>query len=369
MGVGGAERQYYVLMNAVRTHAWRPVLVTLNGKGRFFDDASAAGVECHYLAVPSWRLVRGLRRLHETIAQSGAEVILARGFTAATLARLVTLVMRAPPPVIVAEHSTGPSVHQRWYHALIERMLIPLTTRFVAVANNQLEYLVNDKKLPPSRIDVIHNGIEFEPYLGVDRMLARRFLGIPDHAFVVGIVAALRPEKDHLTFLQAASLLDAAAPGCWYLLAGEGPMRSRIEGEIERLGMRDHVLMLGTVEDVSQVYAALDVFTLSSNTVETLPMAGLEAMGSAVSVVATAVGGVPELVDDGVTGVLVPPNDPEALFCAWKSLYDDRALCYSMGQAGRKRAMVDFSAERMGVAYVRLFDRLAPQSSVSEGGA
>lgn len=359
MGVGGAERQYFVLMTALAESGWRPVLVTLNGTGRFFDEALSAGIDARFLDVPTRRPILGALRLRRAMLDVGAEVVLARGFTASALARLASRALRPRPAVVIAEHSTGPAPHQRWYHRLVERLLIPLADQFVAVAENQLDYLVESKRLPPDRIKVVHNGIDYAPYLDADRASARSHLGIGASDFVVGIVAALRPEKDHLSFIRAAALLDEATGSgrCRFVVAGDGPMRSLAEREIERHGLNERFIMLGAVDDVAAVYASLDVFTLCSTTVETLPMAGLEAMGSGIAVVATDVGGLPELVDSGRTGILVSPGDPKKLCDSWKLLYDDRTLCRAMGLAGREKAVSEFSAVRMGEGYAMVFER------------
>lgn len=360
MGVGGAERQFYLLMRALLGTRWTPLLVTLNGRGRFFDEAKSSGIESIYLEIPSLDLFRGARAVRALMRRPDVDVVLARGFSATTLARLAKIGLRNAPAVVVAEHSTGRSASRRWRHDVIDRLLAPVASAFVAVAHSQVPYLIGDKALPSSRIRVIHNGIEYDPYLNSNRKVARAELGFGSDEFVVGIVAALRPEKDHLTFMRAAAGLTEIGEEARFIIVGDGPTRAALEVEAKRLGLleADRLRFLGSRDDVENLYAAMDVFSLSSNTVETLPMSVLEAMGSSVAVVATHVGGLPELVVEGQTGLLVSPGDPGALARAWDSLRRDRQLCTAMGAAGRIRAQEEFSSAAMGSAYAELFDDL-----------
>jgi len=145
-----------------------------------------------------------------------------------------------------------------------------------------------------------------------DRTVARRELGIADGTVVVGVVANLRPEKAYPTLLRAASAVLDARPETVFLSVGQGPLQTELEQEHERLGLGDAFRFLGYRDDVLSVMAAFDVFTLSSDQ-EGLPVALMEASALGLPVVATAVGGVPSVVTEGVNGLLVAPGDPQAL--------------------------------------------------------
>ena len=162
----------------------------------------------------------------------------------------------------------------------------------------------------------MHNGVDparFPLRLPVRDAALAAELGIDDGAPVVGIVAVLRPEKDHETLLRAIRMVREEIPDAQLLVIGDGPQRGRLEALTAELGITAAVRFAGVRSDVGRVLGLLDVVTLSSYTVECFPMALLEAMASGVPTVGTAVGGVPEMIDDGTTGYVVPPRDPRAL--------------------------------------------------------
>jgi glycosyltransferase involved in cell wall biosynthesis len=361
MGVGGAERQAFLLLGALDNTRWVGSLLTLDSGGVFYDSAVAQGHCATCLGIRSPFALRGLFRLRREIARVKPDVLLLRGFSATTLTRLAVLGMRGRPAVAVAEHSTGRPDSRTAFHDTVDAVLRPLADAFIGVAYGQLDYLLSEKHLPHERVHIIHNGIDYLPYLAGDWRAARRMLGIPEGAFVVGIVAALRPEKDHRTFLEAAASLKHVDDDIRFVIVGDGPLREQVERQVVELGLSHRVLMLGARTDVESILPALDVFTLSSSTVETLPMSVLEAMGSGLAVVATSVGGLRELVVEEETGLLVPPSLPESLANAWMRLHNNRTLMHEMGLRGRQRALELFSVEAMADGYQALFDHLASE--------
>jgi len=168
-------------------------------------------------------------------------------------------------------------------------------------------------------------------------------LGIDESDKVVGILAVLRPEKDHATFLRAARLVVDRVPDAKFLVVGDGPMRPEIERLIRELGLDDHVVLTGSRSDVPDLLRAMDVFVLSSSTVECFPNALLEAMAAGRPAVCTAVGGVPEMIEDTVTGYLVPVHDPGALADRLVHILSDSELAHRMGEAARARVEALFS--------------------------
>jgi len=130
------------------------------------------------------------------------------------------------------------------------------------------------------------------------------------------------------------------------LLAGDGRERPRLEALVDELGLRERVLFLGHRDDVPRLLRVFDVFTLSSKTVECFPMSVLEAMSASLPAVCTAVGGVPEMIEDGVTGRVVPREDPEALAAAFLDVLGDPARARAMGLAGRRRVREEFTLKR-----------------------
>ncbi len=177
-------------------------------------------------------------------------------------------------------------------------------------------------------------------------------------------VGRLAPQKDHATLLEAFAAGPAKNPRARLLLAGEGPLRNDIERRIEALGLGGSVRILGRRTDIPDMLAAMDLFVIASRW-EGNPLAVMEAMSAGVPVIATAVGGVPELVADGATGLLVPPGDPAMLASAICRLLDDAESRASMGRLGMRKAAQDFDVRVMARAYERLYERLLCEAGAS----
>jgi glycosyltransferase involved in cell wall biosynthesis len=223
-----------------------------------------------------------------------------------------------------------------------DRLMSPLTTTTICVADSELRAGLRARTCRPDRTVVIRNGVAPGPPPR------------PSRAGPVTVLAVgrLRPPKDFPTLVRAVARLE---PGAVRLeIAGDGPERAALASEIERLGLDGTVELLGTRSDVPDLLAAADVFVLSSDS-EGLPMSVLEAMAAGVPVVATAVGGVPELVRDDETGLLVPPRDPGALAAALGKLAADPELRRRLGGAGRRRVENEFSLDAFHRAHLDVY--------------
>jgi glycosyltransferase involved in cell wall biosynthesis len=228
-----------------------------------------------------------------------------------------------------------------------ERLLGRLTDQYYAVCCGQVPYLTDYLRLPRSKIKVVHNGVDPSAYdlnaAGRMRTETRRALGLPDAAPVAGIVATLREEKDHATFLRAFAMVKRELPDARALVAGDGPCRGALEDLARDLDLGASVRFLGTRTDVPNILAASDVIALSSYTVECFPYAILEAMAMARPSVVTAIAGLPELVVDGETGWLVPTRSPDMLADRLVLLLRDPERRRAMGLAARARLEAHFT--------------------------
>jgi glycosyltransferase involved in cell wall biosynthesis len=182
-------------------------------------------------------------------------------------------------------------------------------------------------------------------------------LGVPATALVVGTVAALTDHKDHQTLLSAAALVAARVPKARFVIVGEGERKAALQAQAAELGLHRRVVFAGFREDLDRLIPAFDVFCLSSK-MEGLGTSLLDAMCFARPVVATAAGGIPEVVEDGVTGRVVPVQDPAALAEALVAVLEDPAARNRLGSAGRRRFESRFSADRMVEATLAVYGEL-----------
>ena len=201
--------------------------------------------------------------------------------------------------------------------------------------------------LPPRLVQTIHNGIDLERFSPAGPA--------PDGPAV--IVARLAPEKDVATLLRAAAVARSAQPDFRLEIAGDGPCRTELERLAAELGLADGVRFLGPVRDVPALLRRARLFVLSSLT-EGISLTLLEAMASALPVVATRVGGNGEVVTEGETGLLIPAGDPAALAEGMLALWNDPGRRVEMGRAARRRVEEEFDVRRMVARYENLYEQL-----------
>jgi glycosyltransferase involved in cell wall biosynthesis len=244
-------------------------------------------------------------------------------------------------------------------HRVIECLSNHCLHAAIAVSEATRQNWLRRTRLRPSRVTTIHNGVDAAARTPRrrDRAGARERLGLPGYRLVIGGIGRLDPAKGFHDLIDAVSLLAPGNSRVALALAGQGPLRSDLEAHATQLGVRDRVHFLGFQRNVADVYDAIDIFALPS-VCEALPYALLEAMTSELPVVATTVGGVPEVVADGETGFLVPARSPEALARALRPLLDEPELRRRLGRAGRDRVSAHFDQRDMVARTLRVYRQM-----------
>jgi glycosyltransferase involved in cell wall biosynthesis len=233
--------------------------------------------------------------------------------------------------------------------------------RVIAVSHAVKEHLVA-RGMPAERIDVVYNGVDPERYyLPLTREAAKRRLGLPPEAEVVGVVAHLTAKKGHAVFVEAFARAAAQHPSAVALFLGDGAERAALEARVERLGLRGRVLFSGFHPDVLPFYAAFDVVALPSIDGEGLPRALLEGGLLGRACVGTQLSGVPEIIRDGETGFVVPVGDAVALGDRLSALLGDAALRERLGAAGRDWVSATFTIDAMVRGVLASYQRAGVQ--------
>jgi glycosyltransferase involved in cell wall biosynthesis len=343
--VGGAERHVTTLTARLDRGVIEPRVICIGSSGELFGQLEAAGVPGTVLGRPKAQALATIRDLVTEFRRDRPDVVVLRGFSAELLGRVAALIARVPRTVVWV-HNCGDVTPRGSLRRVSDRVLEPVTDAYFGVARRQVRYLTHDLGHPEHKVRIIHNGVDLAQFDAAPDPCVRSSLGLHDGDLVVGILAALRPEKDHETFLQAAALVADEVPDARFLVVGDGERRRALTLEAEELGIGDRTVFAGARDDVQAVLSAMDVFVLSSYTVECFPMALLEAMAASRPAVCTAVGGVPEILVDGVTGRLVPPRAPEALAAALIELLRDPSARLELGAAARARVETEFSLDR-----------------------
>ena len=245
-------------------------------------------------------------------------------------------------------------------HNLLRRLLAPCVDRIVPVSRDLRDWLQDTVGIAPARLTLIDNGVDterFRPAAASDSRI-EPWQDDPD-AFVIGSVGRLQDVKDQATLVDAFALLRRMLPlaNVRLVLVGDGPLRAALAARIEAAGLQDSVWLAGPRSDVAPVMRSFSLFALSS-IAEGTPVTLLEAMASGLPVVATAVGGIPDLVEDGRHGALVAPSNPEALAQSLAGYVRERELGRAHGAAGRACVEQRYSMQAMLAAYIRLYDGL-----------
>jgi sugar transferase (PEP-CTERM/EpsH1 system associated) len=355
LAVGGMENGVVNVVNATRDQV-RHTVVTMTGLGPL-SQRLPASVPVHCVEKRAGtdpgavvRLSRLLRRLRPDVVHSrnwGA-------FDAVVAARLAGI-----RTVVHGEHgreAADPEGRDPRRNRL-RRVLAPLVSRFVTVSVDLRRWLIATVRLPAHKVVTIHNGVDSDRFSPGDSVEARDALGLPAAATVIGTIGRLDPVKDQAGLIVAFAGLAGSGSSPILAVVGEGPSRPALENEIRCRSLSDRVRLFGERTDVPTVLRALDVFVLPSRA-EGMSNTILEAMATGLPVVATEVGGTPELVEADVTGRLVPPGDPNALEAALRAYVGDSCLRSLQGKAGRERVLQHFSLERMAQAHVSLYASL-----------
>jgi glycosyltransferase involved in cell wall biosynthesis len=246
-----------------------------------------------------------------------------------------------------------------WLARCAERTLARSSDHLVAVSARVKADLVKYGIAAPAGITVVEPGLEMGELLHCrdQRGSLRQELGLDAHVPLVGIVGRLARIKNHQTFLEAAAAIAAARPEARVLVVGDGDLRPEIEAGAHRLNLMPRMIFTGWRYDLPRVYSDLDVLAMSSDN-EGTPIALIEAMAAGCPVVATNAGGVPDLIDHGTTGLLVPVRDPHGLAEAVLRLLRDEPLARELAASARRHVRVRFSASRFVADMDVLYERL-----------
>ncbi len=267
--------------------------------------------------------------------------------------------------IVSTEHGIMESYHP--ITRLGNILTLPLNRATIAVSQAAARSILRYKITRPAKIKIIYNAINLKDTQSVQQepVLIKKSLGIDGHSLVVGTVSNIRPEKGHQYLLEAARLVLEQRPEVNFVIVGrERAMEDlvRLEEQAKRCGIRDRIIFTGYRPDALQIMVAFDVFVLPSIW-EAFAVVLMEAMALGKPIVATNVGGIPEAIDEGVNGFLVPPRDPGQLALRILALLRDDTLRKRMGEEGRKKVHHRFSIEHMVKEVEQIY------LSVLKGGA
>ncbi len=355
LGIGGAEELVLRTSTRLPGEGIQCGVVAITRRGPIADEIAAAGVPLHVAGgQPGPRDPRAFANLVRLIRRERPDVVHTFLLNACLYGRLASMVAGVPV-ILAAEQNVY--TRKRWRHARFERALAARTYRVVACCRTVGESYQSQVGVPSEKLAVVYNAVQFDPEPGWDeRPAARRRIGLPEDALVVGTLGRLTEQKGHGVLLEAVAALAPRLPRLALLIAGDGPLRAGLEARAAALGVAERVTFLGIRRDREALYAAMDAFVLPSRW-EGLSLALVEAMGAGRPVVATDVGGNAEVVDAGVSGILVPPDDPPALASGLESVLGDHDLAERLrghaARAARSRFSIETHVREIAALYRR----------------
>jgi sugar transferase (PEP-CTERM/EpsH1 system associated) len=355
--VGGAEVLTAQLARQLRD-TFRFIFVCLDELGGLGEELGTEGFRVEVLARRpgvDWRcmfrLARLLRHEHVDLVHAHQYTPFFYGMAARLLGRKL--------PILFTEHGRHFPDFPRRKRMLANRLLLRRRDRVVGVGQAVRQAVIANEGIPPERVSVIYNGVDAATFTAdfPQRERIRSDLGLSAGDLVILQVARLDYLKDHATAVRTIKRVAARHPEVRLILVGDGPEQEKIQAEIRRCDLGRHIRLLGLRNDVGRLLHAADVFLLTSIS-EGIPLTAIEAMNAGLPVVATRVGGLPEIVVQGRTGVLAPSRDDEELADCILRLAADPALRAAMGRAGRERARAVFSQSRMHQQYLELYQEM-----------
>ena len=375
LNIGGPAINVVLLTEGLNSGNFRTTLVTGSiGKGEgdmsyFADERHVKPVYVGELArsINPFKDLRALWKIYKVIKRERPLIVHTHTAKAGTLGRTAAILAGVP----VRVHTFHGHVFDGYFNGLtarvfifIERFLGRFTTKIVTVSNS----VANDVTLkynivPKEKIRVIPLGFDLGRFFRSDENAAglKKELGLPDDSLLVGIVGRLVPVKNHKMFLDMAK--EAGARKTKFIIIGDGELRLELESYAKQIGMERDVIFLGWRRDLENIYAGLDVACLTSLN-EGTPVSLIEAMASARPVVSTDVGGVKDIVKDGVNGRLVSSGDTAAFAKAVLDLLNDSGKRAKMGIAGRSFVKINYNKDRLIEDTKNLYEELLKEKGI-----
>jgi glycosyltransferase involved in cell wall biosynthesis len=362
--VGGAEEVLVTEVEGLDRTLFEPLVCVLSEKGPVGEMIESRGIPVVALhRMKSHRFDhRIIRDLYRLIKDEKAEVVHTHLYDGNKYGRLAGGLARVPC-LISHYHNVYP--RRRTKYHLINWILSYLNDRIIAVSQAVKESVVAYDRISPRKIQVIYNGIDLSRFKGDFKGAeVRQMFGVKPGDFLIGIVARLEEQKGHIYLFRALRHLIPEFPRIKVLVVGEGTLRSALESQVRQMGLSEQVLFLGTRKDIPEILASLDLFVLPSLW-EGFGLAIVEAMAMGIPVVATAIGGVDEVIRTGQDGLLIPPGEVPSLVAALRGGILDPQKYRGMGQQGKKTAGQKFTQAHHLLQLQDLYLEVLAQKGIS----
>jgi glycosyltransferase involved in cell wall biosynthesis len=351
--VGGAEEMVLNLVKHLPPR-FEPMVCCINQAGPIGEEIRKTDTPVAVLGLtPGLRHPFHLRGIRRYLRETKPTIVHTFLLTASLYGRLAGVLERVP---IVIGTEVNIYQRKRRHHILAERLLMARTSRVIVSANSVRDYYVKQVHADPSKIDVIYNAVDWTAIQTTrSRQEMRAALGIDANAKLAGVIARLTEQKGHRYLFRA--MTTPALADLQLIVVGDGDLRDALKEDARALAIASRVHFLGARRDLGDLLCAIDAFVMPSLW-EGLPLSLILAMGAALPVVASAIAGIPEVVDNGKTGWLVPPGSVIGLSTALADVFADPTHAAAVGNAARDFVLPRFGVDSYVHAVAGLYDRL-----------
>jgi glycosyltransferase involved in cell wall biosynthesis len=353
--IGGVQQQLLSLLKAYNRERFNPIFCCLGPKQEMGKEIEGIGIE--FISLNKLRYNRFspgiVLELHRLMKIKQIHVVRTHRYRSNLYGRLAAF--SSGVPVIIASVHDNYRTDKRPNRRIMNRILSKITDKIVAVSEDVKEDIIRYDRIDPSKLQVIPNGIDverFNPEKNTSNI--RKEFPLEEDDIVIGFIGRIVPAKGLEYLLNALPYLKEEFKSIKLLIIGEGSLVEKLKEKAKKNNIFDNILFTGVRRDIPEILASIDIFVMPS-TAEGLPNSLLEAMAMGKPVVATEVGGIPELIKNGRSGLLVPPRNPEALATAIKDLITNDQLAAKMGQAARNFVLNNYSIVEIAQKWQTLY--------------
>lgn len=364
---GGPGTTVLTIAKSISAERFNPIICSMRKSNLELEErAKKQGIKVVNLNMGSIFDFKVFLKLYQLIKKEKINIIHNHGFRPEIYGSLAGKLTKCKGVVTTIHHN--PVVDIPLDYGVIVGSLINFSRKIFSFFEDSIVVLTKDAKkgliklhFPQEKIRIIPTGsnpalfIEERNNLSREKVLMK--FNIPKNKFVVGTIAILKPRKGISYLIDAAKTVIKEYPDVRFLIIGSGPLEKKLKEEVRSLGLQEYIVFQNYYEHILEIYESINLLVLPSLT-EGIPAVLLEAMAFGVPVVATGVGGVPEMIEDGISGILVPPKNPEALAEAIIKIYKNPELASKMAKSARTRFEKSFTAEMMARQYEKVYEEL-----------
>ena len=361
--IGGLEKVLTTIVLNLNKEKYNVSVWCLRKGGFFANRLIENGIDVKILGISTSRNPIDIYKLYKLLKHHKIDLIHTHAYAAGTIGRISAFLAGVS---VIISHNHSVYVHFNRYFHFVEWALSHITDRIICISNIVKKFANETQGISTKRLIVIHNGIDNVRPVPVEAAIElKEELGIPPEHTVIGTITHMQEHKGVLYLVQSASSLLRSRKDLVFLLVGNGKQEGELKKLCINLKVEKSVVFTGERSDIPEILSIIDVFVLPSIR-EGLGLSILEAMACGKPVIATDVGGIPEVVKDGVSGILVPPKDPEALKDAILELLDDKGKQETMGCNGKRICDESFNSSTMVNKIEHLYDSLIKGSNKSK---